>query len=56
MEVELKLSGTASTRCLLRIALSRVSMIRLEMPKERMKEFSRPFVFLYRMLGREAVI
>ena len=52
LAVELELSGTASPRCLLRVALLRVSVIILEMQEERMKDFSGTFVFLYRMLGR----
>ena len=36
---------------LLTIALLRVSVIIQEEKEERMKEFSRTFVFLYRMLG-----
>ena len=55
LAVELELSGTASPRCLLSIALVNVSVIIyviiLEMQEERMKEFSRTFWFLYRMSG-----
>ena len=51
LAVELELSGTASPRCLLGVALLRVSVIILEMQEERMKEFSGTLVFLYRMLG-----
>ena len=48
LAVELELSGTTSPRCLLRVALLRVSVIILKMQEERMKEFSGTFVFLYR--------
>ena len=51
LAVELELSGTTSPRWLLRVALLRVSVIKLEMQEEWMKEFSGTFVFLYRMLG-----
>ena len=51
LAVELELSGTTSPRCLLRVALLRVSVNimefgSLEMQEERMKEFSGTFVFL----------
>ena len=51
MEVELESSGTASPKCLLRIALLRVRVIILVKQEERMKEFSSTFVLLYTMLG-----
>ena len=51
LAVELELSGTSSSKGLLRVALVRVGVIILEMQEERMKEFLGTFVFLYRMLG-----
>ena len=51
MTMELELSGGANPRTLLRIALLRMSLIIQEEKEERMEEFSRTVVFLYRMLG-----
>ena len=51
MAVELQLSPATNPRTLLRSALIRVSVILQERQEERMKEFSRTLVSLYRMLG-----
>ena len=51
LAVELQLSAATNPRTLLRMALLRVGVVLQERKEERMKEFSRTFVSLYRMLG-----
>ena len=51
LAVELQLAAASNPRTLLRTALIKVSVIILERKEERMREFSRTFVSLYRMLG-----
>ena len=49
--VELQLSTATNAGTLLRMALLRVGVILQERNEEIMQEFSRMFVFIYRMLG-----
>ena len=50
LAVELQLSADTNPRTLLRMALLRASVILLERKEERMRESSRAFVSLCRML------
>ena len=49
--MELQLSTATNAGILLRMALLRVGVILQERNEEIMQEFSRMFVFIYRMLG-----